>query len=314
MIKRTLYFGNPSILSLRNKQLLLRFPDLEKHPEVKNICNDKGEVSFPIEDLGMIILDHQQITITHALISALMENNVAIVTCNASHHPTGLHLALHSNTLQSERYREQIKASEPLKKQLWAQIIKQKIINQAQTLKKIHPKHDVEYLLKLSKTVKSGDSNNREAVASSVYWSKLFPTIENFVRKRDGQPPNNLLNYGYAILRATMARSIVEAGLLPTLGIHHHNRYNAYCLADDLMEPYRPMVDYLVYTIILKYGLINDLTKELKAELLNINYVDCKIAGETSPLQIACIKTARSLQKCFQGTHRKLMLPEIILT
>ena len=151
MIKRTLYFGNPSILSLKNKQLLLRFPDLEKHPEVKNISTDKGELTFPIEDLGMIILDHQQITITHALIAELMENNVAMVTCDASHHPTGLHLALYSNTLQSERYKEQIEASEPLKKQLWAQVIQQKIMNQAQMLKKLHPNHDTEYLLKLSK-------------------------------------------------------------------------------------------------------------------------------------------------------------------
>lgn len=312
MIKRTLYFGNPSILSLRNKQLLLRFPDLERHPEVKNISTDKGELTFPIEDLGMIILDHPQITITHALISELMDNNVAIVTCNASHHPTGLHLALHSNILQSERYKEQIEASEPLKKQLWAQIIQKKIINQALTLKKIHPKHDVEYLIKLSKSVKSGDSDNREAVAASAYWSKLFPEIEHFVRNRDGQPPNNLLNYGYAILRATMARSIVEAGLLPTLGIHHHNRYNAYCLADDLMEPYRPMVDYLVYDAILKFGITSELTKELKAALLNINYVDCKINAETSPLHIATLKTARSLQKCFEGSQRKLLLPEIL--
>ncbi|MGQ9847854.1 MAG: type II CRISPR-associated endonuclease Cas1 [Bacteroidales bacterium] len=312
MIKRTLYFGNPSILSLKNKQLLLRFPDIEKHPEVKNIITDKGELTFPIEDLGMIILDHQQITITHALIAELMENNVAIVTCDASHHPTGLLLALHSNTLQNERYREQIKASEPLKKQLWAQIIQRKILNQAQTLKKIHPKHDVDYLIKLSKSVKSGDSDNREAVAASVYWSKLFPEIENFVRHREGKPPNNLLNYGYAILRATMARSIVEAGLLPTLGIHHHNRYNAYCLADDMMEAYRPFVDYLVYKILMKYGIPQELTKDIKTELLSVNYIDCKINGETSPLQIATQKTARSLQKCFEGSQRKLILPEVI--
>ncbi|GAB4463124.1 MAG: type II CRISPR-associated endonuclease Cas1 [Bacteroidales bacterium] len=312
MIKRTLYFGNPSMLSLRNKQLLLRFPDLEKHPEVKNISPEKGELTFPIEDLGMIILDHQQITITHALISELMENNVAVVTCNNSHHPHGLLLSLHSNTLQSERYKEQIEASEPLKKQLWAQIVQQKIINQAKTLKRLHPKNDVEYLIKLSKNVKSGDSDNREAVAASVYWSKIFPMIENFVRNREGMPPNNLLNYGYAILRATTARCIVEAGLLPTLGIHHHNRYNAYCLADDLMEPYRPIVDKLVYAIIIKYGIETELTKEIKTELLTINYVDCEINGETSPLQIACQKTARSLQRCFEGSQRKLLLPDVI--
>lgn len=312
MIKRTLYFGNPSILSLRNKQLLLRFPELEKLPEVKNKTPNKGELTFPIEDLGMIILDHQQITITHALIAELVSNNVSIVTCDATHHPTGLLLALHSNTLQSERYKDQIEASEPLKKQLWAQIVKQKIINQANSLKKIHSNTNTGYLLKLSEDVKSGDSSNREAVAASVYWSNFFPNIENFIRHREGIPPNNLLNYGYAILRATMARCIVEAGLLPTLGIHHHNRYNAYCLADDLMEPYRPFVDIIVYDITLKHSNISDLTKDIKFEILNINYVDCKIDNATSPLQIACQKTARSLQKCFEGTARKLILPEII--
>jgi len=313
MIKRTLYFGNPSILSLRNKQLVLRFPEIEKHPEIKEVSTNKGELTFPIEDLGMIILDHQQITITHALIAELMANNVAMVTCDASHHPTGLHLALQSNTLQNERYRQQIQASEPLKKQLWAQLVKQKIINQAITLKKINNKSNFEYLLQLSKKVKSGDSDNREAVAASAYWSQIFNFIDGFVRHRDGDPPNNLLNYGYAIIRATMARSIVEAGLLPTLGIHHHNRYNAYCLADDLMEPFRPYVDYLVYGIIMKYGIPQELTKDIKTELLSVNYIDCEINGEVSPLQIATTKTAQSLYKCFEGTLRKLRLPKINL-
>jgi CRISPR-associated protein Cas1 len=312
MIKRTLYFGNPSILSLKNKQLLLRFPEIEKHNNIKNLLENKGELSFPIEDLGMIILDNPQINITHALIAELVNNNVVIVTCNESHHPHGLLLTLHSNTLQNERYREQIKASEPLKKQLWSQIIQQKIWNQAQVLKKINPKNDVEYLIKLSKSVKSGDKDNREAVAATAYWSKLFHFIDNFIRNREGLPPNNLLNYGYAILRATTARSIVEAGLLPTLGIHHHNRYNAYCLADDLMEAYRPYVDYMVYQIILKHGIVPELNKDIKTELLSINYIDCKVNGEISPLQIATMKTARSLQKCFEGKQRKLLLPEFL--
>ncbi|NSW45436.1 MAG: type II CRISPR-associated endonuclease Cas1 [Bacteroidales bacterium] len=310
MIKRTLYFGNPSILSLKNEQLLLRFPEIEKNSEIKKIVENKGEITFPIEDLGMIILDHPQITISHALISKLISCNVAIVSCNETHHPHGLLLALHSNTLQSERYKEQLEASEPLKKQLWAQIIQQKIWNQSQVLKKINEKNDIDYLLKLSKSVKSGDSDNREAVAASVYWSKIFSFIDNFTRNRDGLPPNNMLNYGYAILRATLARCIVEAGLLPTLGIHHHNRYNAYCLADDLMEPYRPWVDYLVYKTIVKFGVVNELHKDVKKELMSINYVDCKMNGEISPLHIAALKTARSLQKCFEGKQRKLSLPE----
>lgn len=310
MIKQTLYFGHPAILSLRNKQLLIRFPELEKHPEIKQIVNNKGEITYHIPDLGMLILDHPQITLTHALISELMKHNISLVTCDESHHPTGLLLTLHSNTLQNERYREQIAASEPLKKQLWSQLVRQKIINQAAVLKKNRPQSNSEFLIKQSQQVKSGDSTNRESVAAAFYWSNLFSFIEGFVRHREGIAPNNLLNYGYAILRACMARSIVEAGLLPTLGVHHHNRYNAYCLADDLMEPYRPYVDDLVYSIVLKYDNPTALTKEIKYELLSVSYLDCEINGETSPLQIATLRTARSLQQCFEGKIRKLHLPE----
>ncbi len=310
MLKQTLYFGNPAILSLRNKQLLLRFPEIEKQPELKKLVNQKGEITYHIPDLGMIILDHPQITITHALIEELVKNNVIIVSCDEHHHPTALMLALHSNTLQNERYREQIAASEPLKKQLWSQLVKQKILNQASVLKKRNPKADYDFLHKQAQQVKSGDTTNREAVAANFYWTNLFPFIEKFVRHREGIPPNNLLNYGYAILRACMARSIVEAGLLPTLGIHHHNRYNPYCLADDLMEPYRPFIDDVVYDIVLKNSEITELTKQIKFDLLSIPYLDCELNGETSPLQIATLRTARSLQHCFEGKHRKLLLPE----
>lgn len=310
MIKRTLYFGNPAILSLRNKQLVLRFPEIEKHSEIKNLIEDKGERTFPIEDIGMIILDHPQITITHALVMELMANNVALVSCNEQHLPASLMLTLYSNTLQQERYTNQISASEPLKKQLWSQIVRQKIENQATLLKQLHPNHDVEYLFKLKSMVKSGDSDNREAIAASIYWQKLFGFIPGFVRQRQGNPPNPLLDYGYAILRAIVARSLVEAGLLPTLGIHHHNRYNAYCLADDVMEPYRPFVDKIVYHLVVKYNNPEQLTREIKAELIGVTYVDCIVDDQTSPLQIATLKTARSLQKCFAGEARKLLLPE----
>ncbi|MCX7955218.1 MAG: type II CRISPR-associated endonuclease Cas1 [Bacteroidales bacterium] len=310
MIKQTLYFSNPAILCLRNKQLLIRFPELEKHPEIKQFFCDKGEVTYHIPDIGMIILDHPQITITHALMIELMKHNVAIVTCDETHHPTGLLLTLHSNTLQNERYREQIAASEPLKKQLWSQLIRQKILNQASVLRKHHPSSNAEFLVKLSKQIKSGDTTNRESVAAAFYWPNLFPFIKGFVRHKEGIAPNNLLNYGYAILRACMARSIIEAGLLPTLGIHHHNRYNAYCLADDLMEPFRPFVDDVVYQIVINTNNPNELTKEIKYKLLSVLYIDCKICNETSPLQIATLRTARSLQQCFNGTIRKLHLPE----
>ncbi|MEJ5268352.1 MAG: type II CRISPR-associated endonuclease Cas1 [Bacteroidales bacterium] len=311
MIKRTLYFGNPAILSLKNNQLILKFPEVERYPEVKRLVKEPTEFSYHIPDLGILILDHPQITITHALISELIKNNVVIISCNESHHPRGLMLTLHSNTLQSERYQSQISASEPLKKQLWMQIVKQKIINQAKVLKNNNPKANHEFLLKLVKDVKSGDSTNREAVAASFYWSNLFVNEPFFVRSREGDPPNNLLNYVYSIIRACVARSIVEAGLLPTLGIHHHSRYNPYCLADDLMEPYRPYGDDIVYKITSSKKDYSELNKEIKQELLRVLYIDCKISGEVSPLQIACLRTARSLFQCFEGKLRKLQLPEL---
>ncbi|HRB26899.1 MAG TPA: type II CRISPR-associated endonuclease Cas1, partial [Bacteroidia bacterium] len=210
-------------------------------------------------------------------------------------------------------------ASEPLRKQLWQQTIIQKIKNQAAGLQLQNI--DSTRLYPIYNNVKSGDSENAEGVAAAFYWSNIFTkipaTIEHapgnlFKRQRDGLPPNNYLNYGYAILRATMARSIVAAGLLPTKGIHHHNRYNAYCLADDLMEPFRPFVDRIVIDIILKHGIIDDLTKAIKADLLTIPVIDVMMDGENSPLTIATQRTATSLVKCFAGEQRKLIYPELL--
>ena len=311
MIKRTLYLSNPAILSLKNNQLILKFPEVERYPEVKKLVSVPTELSYHIPDMGMLILDHPQITITHALVSELVKNNVVIVSCDDTHHPRGLMLTLHSNTLQSERYKYQIEASEPLKKQLWMQIVKQKIINQAHVLKKYNSDVNHEFLLKLAQDVKSGDTTNREAVAASFYWSNLFTNEPFFVRNREGDPPNNLLNYVYSIIRACVARSIVEAGLLPTLGIHHHSRYNPYCLADDLMEAYRPYGDDIVCRIVASRKNYSELTKEIKQELLGILYIDCTISNEISPLQVACLRTARSLFQCFEGKIRKLQLPEL---
>ena len=158
--------------------------------------------------------------------------------------------------------------------------------------------------------VKSGDSDNMEARAAAYYWKNLFP-IEGFNRDRDGISPNNLLNYGYAILRAVVARGLVTSGLLPTLGIHHHNRYNAYCLADDIMEPYRPYVDELVYNIVASDMDCNVLNKDLKAKLLMIPTLDVVIVGKRSPLMVAVSQTTASLYKCFSGELRKIVYPEM---
>ena len=309
MIKRTLYFGNPAYLSLKNGQLIIKFPEIEKNNTLPDAFKKENQKSVPIEDVGLIVLDHLQITITQGLLEKLLENNCAVITCDKSRMPVGLMLPLSGNTLQSERFREQIEVSLPLKKQLWQQTISAKIENQAFVLKD-YRKCETGNLYKWSEQVRSGDSENLEARAAAYYWANLFSNIQDFTRKREGVPPNNLLNYGYAILRAIVARSLVGSGLLPTLGIHHHNRYNAYCLADDIMEPYRPFVDSLVFQLVEseKYN-IEELSKELKGELLQIPILDVNIDGKRSPLMVAVSTTTNSLYKCFSGESRKLIYP-----
>lgn len=312
MIKRSLYFGNPAYLNLSNAQLIVRFPEVEKNESLPVNFKKESAATIPIEDIGVVVLDHKQITITQALMEALLENNVVLITCNTTHHPTGLMMPLSGNTIQSERFRDQINASEPLKKQLWAQTVEQKIKNQKIHLDSRGLKTD--FLVPLYKNVKSGDSENMEGIAAAYYWKTLSPSLlhneKEFKRDREGLPPNNYLNYGYALLRATMARSIVAAGLLPTLGIFHKNRYNAYCLADDLMEPYRPFVDKVVCDILQEHELNEDIPKEIKAVLLKIPAIDVFLDGEKSPLMNATQRTAVSLVRCFTGEQRKLLYPE----
>ena len=310
MIKRTLYFGNPAYLSLKNAQVIIRLPEVEKNDLLPSEFKKEAITSIPIEDIGIMVLDHKQITITQALMEALLENNSILITCNNTHHPTGLLMPLSGNTIQNERFRAQLDATEPLKKQLWAQTVTQKIRNQSEHL--ACQKINNNYLIPLYKNVKSGDPENCEATAAAFYWQNIFPAIPGFRRHREGLPPNNYFNYAYALVRATMARSIVAAGLLPTLGIFHRNRYNAYCLADDLMEPYRPLTDKVVYEIIKTHGINEDIPKEIKTILLQIPAMDVLMDGEKSPLMNATQRTAVSLVKCFKGEQRKLLYPEFI--
>ncbi len=249
MIKRTLYFGNPAYLSMRNAQLVIHLPEVVNNNDLPESFKKEAQTTIPIEDIGVMVLDHKQITITHGLMEALLANNAAVITCDSSRMPVGLLLPLSGNTLQSERFNAQLEASLPLRKQLWQQTIQCKIENQAHVLKTMRGEV-VKNMLVWAGDVKSGDSDNLEARAAAYYWKNMFPATPNFTRGREGVPPNNLLNYGYAILRAIVARALVGSGLLPTFGIHHHNRYNAYCLADDIMEPYRPFVDKLVVEIV----------------------------------------------------------------
>lgn len=309
MIKKTLYFGNPTYLSLRNAQLVIRLPEVENNDSLPEDMKLKTEITKPIEDLGVVVLDNRQITITSGAMEALLENNCALITCDSKSMPVGLMLPLYGNTTQNERFRKQLDASAPLKKQLWQQTVQAKINNQAAVLCAC-TNEETRCMRVWANDVRSGDPENLEARAAAYYWKTLFAKIEGFTRDREGIPPNNLLNYGYAILRAVVARGLVTSGLLPTLGIHHHNRYNAYCLADDIMEPYRPYIDELVFHIFTTYGPSVTLTKDVKAQMLSIPQLDVMIAKKRSPLMIAVGQTTASLYKCFSGELRKIIYPE----
>ena len=310
MIKRTLYFGNPAYLSLHNGQLVLKLPEIERSDKVAEAIRQEAVRTFPIEDLGIVVLDHKQITITQGVMAALLANNCAVITCDSKSMPTGLLLPLNGNTLQSERFQNQIEASLPLRKQLWQQTIRAKIENQSEILKQ-YTDTEVRCMQVWSSEVRSGDSENLEGRSAAYYWKHIFNReIPHFVRGREEAPPNNLLNYGYAILRAVIARALVGSGLLPTLGIHHHNRYNAYCLADDIMEPYRPYVDECVLKIVRSHANYETLSKDLKAQLLGIPTLEVCIDGKRRPLMVAASTTTSSLAKCYNGEARLLLYPK----
>lgn len=310
MIKKTLCFSNPAYLSLRNEQLVIHLPDVENNDALPEMMKKEAERTIPIEDIGVVVLDNKRITVTTGVLEAMVENNCAVITCDQRSMPVGLLLPLSGNTVQNERYRHQLDASLPLRKQLWQQTVKQKILNQEAVLR-TNTEQETNCMRVWANEVRSGDPDNMEARAAAYYWRNLFPEIPTFTRDREGEAPNNMLNYGYAILRAVIARSLVASGLLPTLGIHHHNRYNAYCLADDIMEPYRPYIDQLVIDFMREHGVTEKLTKEAKMHLLGIPMLDVVVGGKRSPLMIAAQQTTASLYKCFAGELRHISYPEM---
>ena len=295
MIKRTLFFSNAVCLTLKNKQLVIQNKETRE------------ESSVPIEDIGFIIIENNQVYISIPVINALAENNAAVVFCNEKHLPFSMNLPLDCNTIQNQLFTAQLEASLPAKKKCWKQIIEQKIKNQAKVLEKY--KINSIKLKQYASDVKSGDSTNREAMAAKLYWDLLIDDVA-WVRTRYGAYPNNLLNYGYAILRAATARALIGSGLLPTLGIHHHNKYDAYALADDMMEPYRPYID----DEIIEYMKISEETEELttgfKKKILTGLTRDVEIGKVTRPLMIALTITSSSLAKFFSGDAENLSLPE----
>jgi CRISPR-associated protein Cas1 len=267
----------------------------------------EDELIRPIEDIGYVIIDHPQITFSSGLMQVLAEYNVATVFCDSKHHPASMMLHLDTHHIQAERFRVQLSASEPLKKQLWQQTIKAKIRNQAAVLE--FEGRKVLALNHLANKVASGDSTNCEAQAARIYFKELFG--EAFHRMREGPPPNPSLNYGYSLIRAAVARALAGSGLLVTTGIHHHNKYNSFALADDIMEPFRPFVDWLVVHQMKQFSDYHHLTKERKGEFLQLLHADCFMKAERSPLSVAMESVSANLAKCFDGSAKKIEYPEL---
>lgn len=292
MLKRTLVFSNPMSLSLKNCQLVLAFKD-----------DPVKKMTIPIEDIGVVIIENQQVSITIPLMNALIEGNVQVVVCNDRGMPSAMLQSFEGNNLQGENLRNQIDAGEVLKKQLWKQIVEAKIRNQAALLNKVGQEGSI--LKQYYQNVKSGDTDNREGIAARRYFSELFG--ESFIRDRTLYGINALLNYGYTILRAATARALVSSGLLPAIGIFHHNRSNAFPLADDIMEPYRPYVDEIVYDLTMQGK--QELTKDVKAELIQVLYADTRFCKVTRPLSVGLSLTSSSLSKCYAKENTRLSLP-----
>ena len=292
MIKRTLFFGNKCSLTTKYEQLIIK--------------TSERETTIPIEDIGFIVIENQETYISIPALSKLSANNVSVIFCDNKHMPQSMLLNLESHHLQHKHFQNQINASEPLKKQLWQQVIKTKITNQAFVLEKLDINSSP--LKYYASKVLSGDSDNREAVAAAYYWKHLFDF--DFKRERYGLYPNLFLNYGYIILRAAVARALSGSGLLNTLGIHHHNKYNAFCLADDIMEPYRPLIDMKVLEIIKNFD-EHDLITPIKAALLKVLTQTVYFEDRKSPLMVALSTTTSSLQQCFGGQARKIVYPNL---
>ena len=296
MLYRSIYIGNPAHLKLKDKQLKITDPTTQ---------TVKGSV--PIEDLGLLMLDHYQITVSHQLLQELMENNVVLISCDEKHLPLGAMLPFGGNTQYSERVKTQLEVSEPLKKQLWKQTVECKIQNQAKVLEHLGKYADPMY--DYLKEVKSGDTTNMEGIAAQHYWKYLIDY--DFLRDRFGEYPNQFFNFGYGVLLSIVARALVDTGLLLVLGIFHRNKYNPYCLASDIMEPYRPLVDLLVMEWLTTHPEVEELNKESKAHILQMATRDVQIEKNTHPLIVAVKNTASSLYKCYTGEKRLIAYPEL---
>jgi len=295
MIKRTVFISNPYHLSTKLSQLVLK----EKETKV--------EKSIPIEDIGFLVLEHPQISFTQSVISLLAQNNTAVVFCSDNYLPVSMLYHIDTNQIQNQLFRAQLSISEALRKNLWKQTIVAKIRNQAAMLDYVNM--DSTALKHISTKVLAGDTDNREAKAAMRYWPAVFG--REFRRDRNGDAPNPALNYGYTILRAAVARALCGSGLLPTIGIFHHNKYNHFCLADDIMEPYRAWVDRTVWEMHHNGMDTANLGKSEKATILKILTEDVHFGKNKSPLMVGLTQTSASLVGCFNGHLKKIKYPSL---
>lgn len=282
----------PARLRVRNEQLILE-------------RDENGQTSIPLEDLAVVVMSHPQTTLSHAVLSGLSSNGATLVVCDERRRPCAMLLPLEGNSLQAQRFTWQAEAKLPIKKRVWQQLIREKLMNQGRLLHRL--RGDEAGLSTLAQRVKSGDPDNLEAQGARRYWSVLQPE-EGFTRDPNSEGFNSLLNYGYAILRAIVARAICGAGLHPCLGVHHHNRYNPFCLADDLMEPYRPLVDAAALKVMQTMG--TDLNRDTKAALLAPLTGQFHIAGEHRTLFDCLVRTCASLVAIYAGQGKSLTLAQ----
>jgi CRISPR-associated protein Cas1 len=306
MIKRIIEISQAKThLAIRYGQLIIK--------------QDGKEISsIPCEDIGVLLVDHQGTSYTHSVFTVLLDSGAAIVLCGGNHHPAGMLLPIESNSMQTERFRQQIDVKEPVKKRLWKQIVRAKIKHQAKLAGKDSDVYKA--LMALQDRVRSGDPENIEAQASKKFWPAYLQDLidsstslgmTTFHRDINGPPPNNMLNYGYMVMRAAIARALCSAGLLPSLGIHHRNRYNAFCLADDILEPFRGFVEAKVRDVCRDIGVPDDLDQSIKARILEVLYESVTIGGFNGPLMVGLHRTMASLQRCFAGEQKSIDLPDL---
>jgi CRISPR-associated protein Cas1 len=274
------------------------------------LCVESGDaptVRIPAREVAVVVLAHPQITCTLAVLSELAAAGGVLVTCDGKRLPVGLQLPLQSHYVQGERFLAQTQVKLPLRKRLWQEIVQAKIHLQGSVLKKLRGTDAG--LTALARTVQSGDPTNVEAQAARRYWQQLFPGID-FHRDRDAPDQNQLLNYGYAVLRAIAARAACAVGLHPSLGVHHRNRYNPFCLADDIMEPFRPAVDTVVAQMVEESGADAPLAYDSRRRLLNAMYDRWRVGDESRSLFEATEMLASSVVENFMGPRRRLRLPD----